>query len=61
MVKWKLKNPLIKISISIGGWLEQSTHFTPMVATAESRNRFCQSVIETCRTWGLDGIGLLEY
>lgn len=58
MASWKLKNPLLKISISIGGWTEQSTHFTPMVATQENRNLFCQSVIDTCRTYGLDGIDI---
>jgi GH18 family chitinase len=57
MNKWKLKNPVIKISISIGGWDEQSTHFTPMVATDNSRRMFCQSVIDTCRYYNFDGIG----
>lgn len=58
MAKWKLKNPLIKVSISIGGWDEGSTHFSPMVASDSSRRTFCQSVIDTCRAYGLDGIGI---
>ena len=57
IVKWKLINPFIKISISIGGWNEQSTHFTPMVATDANRRIFCQSVIDVSRKYNLDGIG----
>jgi chitinase len=58
MANWKLKNPTLKVSLSIGGWNEQSTHFTPMVATQENRNLFCQSVIDTCRMYGLDGVDI---
>ena len=57
MAKWKLKNTLIKISLSIGGWDEQSTHFTPMVATLDNRKLFCQSVIDVVRQYNFDGIG----
>ena len=44
--------------MSIGGWDEQSKHFTPMVSTAANRKTFCQSVIDTSRTYNLDGIGI---
>jgi chitinase len=60
MAKWKLKNPFLKISMSIGGWDEQSTHFTPMVANEANRKTFCQSVIDVARKYNLDGIDIGE-
>ena len=51
-------NPSIKISMSIGGWDEQSTHFTPMVANEANRKSFCQSVIDVSRKYNLDGIDI---
>jgi chitinase len=63
MAKWKLKNPFLKISMSIGGWDEQSTHFTPMVANEANRKTFCQSVIDVSRNYNFDGIdiGILDF
>jgi GH18 family chitinase len=46
--------------MSIGGWDEQSTHFTPMVATEANRKTFCQSVIDVARKYNLDGIDIGE-
>ena len=43
--------------MSVGGWDEQSTHFSPMVSSDESRRTFCQSVIDVARTYSFDGIG----
>ena len=43
--------------MSIGGWNEQSTHFSPMVASDTNRKTFCQSVIDVARKYNLDGIG----
>ena len=58
MANWKVKNPSLKISISIGGWDEQSKHFTPMVATEANRKTFCLSVINVTRKYNLDGIDI---
>lgn len=61
MANWKVKNPLIKISISVGGWDEQSKHFTPMVSNDANRKSFCQSVVNITRKYNFDGIGEYHY
>lgn len=58
MVKWKQINPNIKIQMSVGGWAEGSANFNLIVASDTNRGFFCQSVIDTCRAHGLDGIDI---
>ena len=58
MEKWKEINPDLKIQMSVGGWEAGSSSFIPMVSSDESRATFCKSVLDVCKTYKLDGIGI---
>jgi chitinase len=47
----------VKALASIGGWAG-STNWSSNVATAESRQRFVQTVTEFAQTYNLDGIDM---
>lgn len=49
-------HPSIRIVLSIGGW--GAGGFSEMAATAEGRERFCQSCVHIVKDYGLDGIDL---
>ena len=46
----------IKAVLSVGGW--GAGGFSPAVATAESREIFAQSLVDTANEYGLDGVDL---
>ncbi|MCX2479768.1 glycoside hydrolase family 18 protein [Pedobacter sp. MC2016-15] len=55
--KLKLKNPGLKILISIGGWL-WSGNFSDAVLSDTSRRAFAASAVQIIRDYGLDGVDI---
>lgn len=55
--KLKLKNPGLKILISIGGWL-WSGNFSDAVLSDSSRRAFAASAVQIIRDFGLDGVDI---
>lgn len=55
--KLKLKNPDLKILISIGGWA-WSGNFSDAVLSDTSRRAFAQSAVEIIKTYSLDGVDI---
>ncbi|CAG5017333.1 Chitinase A1 [Dyadobacter sp. CECT 9275] len=53
----KLKNPDLKIIISIGGWA-WSENFSDAVLTETSRQAFARSAVEIVRQYNLDGVDI---
>lgn len=54
----KMKNPLLKVFISVGGWDAGGKIFSDMVSTAGNRAAFINSAIQFCRTYAFDGIDI---
>lgn len=54
----KLKNPLLKVFISVGGWDAGGKIFSDMVSTADNRAAFITSAIQFCRTFAFDGVDI---
>ncbi len=61
MNNWKIRNPSLKILISVGGWTEGSTNFNSIVLTDQSRTSFCNQVVKTARDYNLDGFDIDWY
>ncbi|BDU49776.1 glycosyl hydrolase family 18 protein [Haliovirga abyssi] len=55
--KLKKLHPKTKTMISIGGW-SQSANFHFVAATAESREKFADSVVKFIRKWDFDGVDI---
>jgi len=55
--KLKLKNPDLKILISIGGWA-WSGNFSDAVLSDTSRRAFAQSAVDIIRKYSLDGVDI---
>ncbi len=55
--KLKLKNPDLKIIISIGGWA-WSTNFSDAVLSDTSRKAFAASAVEIVKKYDLDGVDI---
>ncbi|MEO6287780.1 MAG: glycoside hydrolase family 18 protein [Dyadobacter sp.] len=53
----KLKNPDLKILISIGGWA-WSENFSDAVLTETSRQKFAKSSVDIIRQFNLDGVDI---
>ena len=53
----KVKNPSLKIFISIGGWA-WSENFSDAVLTDSSRAIFASTAVEIIRRYGLDGVDI---
>lgn len=49
-------NPDLKILFSVGGW--GAGGFSPMASTAENRESFAKSCLDTVKKYGLDGIDI---
>ncbi|XP_017051577.1 chitinase-like protein 3 isoform X2 [Drosophila ficusphila] len=45
-----------KVLFTVGGWKEESSHFSRMVAAPNMRNNFYTSVIDFMTKWGFDGV-----
>ncbi|MBS1491798.1 MAG: glycoside hydrolase family 18 protein [Bacteroidetes bacterium] len=55
--KLKLKNPDLKILISVGGWI-WSKHFSDAVLTEASTRLFAQSAVQIVAQYHLDGVDI---
>lgn len=55
--KLKLKNPDLKIMISIGGWT-WSTNFSDAALSDTSRKAFAMSAVDIVRKYNLDGVDI---
>jgi chitinase len=54
----KLRQPGLKVLISIGGYNFGMWQITITISTPANRAAFINSAIEFCRTWGFDGVDL---
>jgi chitinase len=57
LVGLKIKNPALKILISIGGWT-WSKHFSDAVLTDTSRKKFAKSAVDIVAKYKLDGVDI---
>jgi len=53
----KLKNPALKILISVGGWT-WSKHFSDAVLTDTSTRNFAKSAVDIVAKYGIDGVDI---
>ncbi|XP_073965066.1 probable chitinase 10 [Choristoneura fumiferana] len=57
-VAMKQRYPDLKVTLSIGGWLEGSLKFSKMAASRQNRRTFIQSVVTYLDTYKFDGLDL---
>ena len=57
LVATHIRNPDLKILISVGGWA-WSKHFSDAALTDSSRLRFAVSAVDIVATYGLDGVDI---
>ena len=58
VVKLKLQNPDLKISLAIGGWTHGVEKFTQLVDNTANMNTFAGKVITYLRNINFDGLDL---
>ena len=58
VVKLKLQNPDLKISLAIGGWTHGVEKFTQLVDNTANMNTFAGNVITYLRNINFDGLDL---
>jgi len=58
VVKLKLQNPDLKISLAIGGWTHGVDKFTQLVDNTADMNTFAGNVITYLRNINFDGLDL---
>lgn len=54
----KLKNPSLKIILSVGGWNDGSVQYSEMISTAYTRKIFINSVVSWLTRYGFDGLDI---
>jgi len=54
----KYAYPHLKVTIAIGGWNEGSKKYSEMVADADKRKNFTESVVAFCKEHNFDGLDL---
>ncbi|GAB6023558.1 Chitinase 2 [Chamberlinius hualienensis] len=57
-VSAKLRNPSLKVMLSVGGWNEGSVQYSQMVSTAYTRKTFINSVVLWLIRYGFDGLDM---
>jgi GH18 family chitinase len=56
IMRLKVKNPKLKILLSIGGWNARSTPFNRILANDFTRSQFIVNAINFMRQWKFDGL-----
>ncbi|KAG9323349.1 hypothetical protein KVV02_000931, partial [Mortierella alpina] len=52
----KLRKPTLRTAVTVGGWAMDMAHYSKMVATPESRQKFIKGAIAFIRQHGFDGL-----
>lgn len=52
----KKKKPSLRTAVTVGGWDMNMAHYSTMVSTRESRQKFIRSAMAFVRRYGFDGL-----